>query len=313
MLDADHHSLIFAEEVTGVNRSQFSRLLKNHQDLAITCLDELAKNVAKAEAQNRKPLVNRAPWTVAILIDGMLHPRSSLHVHNAQRFNHGQGFVVGHQWTNIVLVINDRVIPLPPIEFLSKNECRRRKVTYKTSHKHVHEYLTELQLAKYIGSYFSEEIVVLMDSGFDNKSLERLILDKGWDFVFSMKTCRSCRSSVNEKFQRIDDLFWATRKQAPWKTVRFQTDGGKKRAHFMARKLTGHLKGIHRKVALICSEKSNRKRRRYLTCSRSDLEVGVILRAYRLRWLVELFHRAVKGQFLAVDIGASGLREKIRP
>ena len=72
--------------------------------------------------------------------------RSSLHVHNAQRFDHGQGFVVGHQWTNVVLTISEEIIPLPPIPFLSKNEGKRRKISYRTEHELVTEYLRQLNL-----------------------------------------------------------------------------------------------------------------------------------------------------------------------
>ena len=91
----------------------------------------------------RQPLVAGAPWTIAIIIDATLHPRSSLHVHNAQRFNHGQGFVVGHQWTNIVVNINGRIIPLPPIASLSKNECKRRGIVYKSERDRLIVYLDE--------------------------------------------------------------------------------------------------------------------------------------------------------------------------
>lgn len=44
-----------------------------------------------------------------ILIDRNLHGKSTLHADNAKKFNHGKGFVIGHRWTNIVLLINDMV------------------------------------------------------------------------------------------------------------------------------------------------------------------------------------------------------------
>jgi hypothetical protein len=30
----------------------------------------------------------------------LLQNRSSLHPENSKKFNHGNGFVIGHQWTN---------------------------------------------------------------------------------------------------------------------------------------------------------------------------------------------------------------------
>ena len=44
---------------------------------------------------------------------------------------------VGHQWTNIVLYINGQTIPLPPIAYLTRNECQRRGIEYKTEHEHI--------------------------------------------------------------------------------------------------------------------------------------------------------------------------------
>ena len=88
---------------------------------------------------------------MAILIDSTLQSRSSLNPANSKKFNHGHGFVVGHQWTNIVLVINDIVIPLEPIQYHSKTYCRNNGLTYKTENDHVVEYINKLNLNEYGG------------------------------------------------------------------------------------------------------------------------------------------------------------------
>ncbi len=62
--------------------------------------------------------VKELPWKSVLIIDATLQTRAGLHTQNAQRFNHGQGFVIGHQWTNIVLLSNDVLIPLPPDSIL---------------------------------------------------------------------------------------------------------------------------------------------------------------------------------------------------
>ena len=307
MLEADKHTQTFAESVTGIDQTSFSRLLRMHGELAKMCLEELAMAAAKTLAKNRPLLVNGVPWTIAIIIDATLHQRSSLHVGNSQRFNHGQGFVVGHQWTNIVLYINGIVVPLPPIPFWSKKECKRRNVPYKTEHERLIEYLNQMNLANHIGFYDPKEIVVMMDSGYDNKLLQEAVLARGWDFLSSIKKVRSVRTS-NEKLngvkkgRQVDELFRAVKKQSPWKTVRVKTDGGKKRRRFRARKLKGYLKGVSSEVAIVCSEKSGRtKGRRYFACSQAELDVGVIIRAYSIRWAVEMFHRTAKGQLGMLD------------
>jgi len=40
--------------------------------------------------------------------------------------------VIGHQWTNIGIFICNRLIPLPPLVFLTKRECKLRGIDYKT-------------------------------------------------------------------------------------------------------------------------------------------------------------------------------------
>src|SRR5439155_18435081 len=72
--------------------------------------------------------------TVSIIVDSTLQRRASLHPENAKTFNHGHGFVIGHQWTNIVLILNDMLIPLRPIPFYSQTYCREHQLEYQTEH-----------------------------------------------------------------------------------------------------------------------------------------------------------------------------------
>ena len=307
MLESPKHTQTFASAVTDRNQTQYSRLLTDHGDLAKNSLADLGQTTGRAIAKpGRELLVVGAPWTIAIIIDATLHPRSSLHVQNAQRFNHGQGFVVGHQWTNIVISINGRIIPLPPIPFWSKNECKRRGVTYETEHERLKSYLEQLNLSAVAGSYEEDEVVVLTDSGYDDKKLQNTILSRGWDFLTSLKSSRGS-SSTNQThgYRRVDDLFWTMRKHAPWQTVRVEVDGGKKRRKFRARKLVGHIKGITQEVAIVCSEKSGKTGKRYFACSRSGIAVGAMVRAYSKRWEVELFHRVTKHQLGLLDAGVN--------
>ena len=291
MIESPKHTQTFASTPGDRDQSQYSRLLSGHGDLAKNSLADLGQKIGNALAKpGRQALVAGAPWTIAIIIDATLHPRSSLHVHNAQRFNHGQGFVVGHQWTNIVLNINGRIIPLSPIAFLSKNEWKRRGIAYETEHDRLIVYLDELNLAAVVGIYEADEVVVLTDSGYDNKRLQNAIVSKGWDFLTALKISRGATAANQSlQYRRIDDLFWATRKQAPWKTIRVETDGGKKRRKFRVRKLRGYIKGITCEVALVCSEKSAKTGKCFFACSRPGIDAGVLIRAYSKRWQVELF------------------------
>jgi len=312
-LPAPKHTQTFASEVTGLHQAQFSRLLIEHEDLARDNLLLLARTRAqKLSETGRKPLVKGGPWSVGIIIDATLHERSSLHVHNAQRFNHGEGFVIGHQWTNIVLVLNGEVVALPPIPFLSKNECKRLGIPYKTEHEKIVEYLRRFDLTDLIGSHEPGEVLCLMDSGYDNKQIQKTCFLKKWDLIGSLKCNRGVQSwsegkvDPKRKWIRVDEVFRTHRKQAPWQSVRDDVKSGrrkKKRKEFRTRRLKGRLKDVHRVVSLVCSEKSKGKGRIYLVCSNLDVPLGLIIRAYRRRWLIELFHRAVKNNLGMQDAG----------
>ncbi len=249
----------------------------------------------------RELLVPGAPWTVAIVIDATLQKRSSMHTRNSQKFNHGKGFVVGHQWTNIVLLINEQTIPLPPIAFISKAERRRLNLRKETEHQAVTRYLETIDLEGLLGPIESREVVVLMDAGYDNKIIQKTIIRRGWDFVGNLKCSRSVRTDFQSRefgsgSYRIDKLFWSCRKSSPWQTVRTVCNGQRrKRMEFRAREKLGYLKGVPHLVKLVLSEeRGSRKGRKYLACSDSSVSLGAVVRIYRKRWRVELFHKDVK-------------------
>jgi Transposase DDE domain len=296
-VDGPKRTQNFAAELSKKNKSQFSRLLKEHRALATNNLTELARQVALK--QKRTVLVAGTPWSAYVICDATLHARSSRHVQNAQSLSHGEGWVVGHQWTNIILVIADRVIPLVPIAFYSKKECKRRKIKYQTEHDRLAKYLSELNLTEYLGLHTASEVLVLMDSGYDDKRLQNLITERGWDFLTALKRNRAVKTekefqTKGTKARQVDTLFRAVKKQSPWETVRVKTAGGKKRRTFRARQLSGHLRGVSSAVTVVCSEKYDKKGRRFFACSNTKVSLGAIVRTYTQRWLVELFHRTCK-------------------
>lgn len=305
MLDVDRHSMTAASDFSGLSVSQFSRFLSEHRELAISSTERLSEAASRALGREYQPLCPKSPWKIALVIDATIHQRSSIHVENSQRFNHGQGFKIGHQWTNFLLVINGRDIPLPPIRFFTRRECERRGMPYKTAIEAVQERLESLELSKYIGTHYPDDVVVLMDGGYDSKKIENCILRKGWDFIVSLKSSRSVRSSVSKDkcWRSVSDMFWSTRRQSPWKTVRYKRDGKRQRKGVRARKLTGYLKGVKGcEIALVCSEKSKGEGRRFLGCSRAGVCASMILQIYKIRWRVEIFHRDVKGLFGLEDV-----------
>src|SRR5262249_2714711 len=124
------------------------------------------------------------------ILDSTLQHRASLPPENAKRFHHGQGFVIGHQWTNILLIINDMLIPLRPIPFYSQRDGRDHDLAYQTEHALVIDYLRQLDLVDSIGSYDPREVVVLTDSGYDNKKIETAITN-----TYEVPRCQETDSS----------------------------------------------------------------------------------------------------------------------
>jgi hypothetical protein len=119
MVATTKHSLKEAARFSGLHPSLFSHLLKSHSKVAITTLEHLSKTQARQFAKALKR-VNGLPWKIVIILDSTLQHRASLHPENAKTFHHGQGYVIGHQWTNSVLGLGDMLMPLPPIPFYSQ-------------------------------------------------------------------------------------------------------------------------------------------------------------------------------------------------
>jgi hypothetical protein len=313
MVVTTKHSLEEAARFSGLHKSQFSKMLKAHSHVAVYTLESLSKKQAKQVAKARHKL-KELPWTIAIIVDSTLQRRASLHPENAKTFNHGQGFVVGHQWTNIVLLLNDLLIPLRPIPFYSQRYCREHKLEYRTEHDLVIEYIQQLQLEAYIGAYDPREVVVLTDSGYDNKKIQNAIAAKQWHFIIALGKTRSVKSAMlaltTPKSKQWSPIatFFRNNRWLKWQTIRIPTNGTKrKRMEFRTRDTIGYLRYVGQ-VQLVCSEPRKRPegRRKYLACTDMRVTARQIILGYRLRWAIELFHKTVKQPLGFEDVATSG-------
>ena len=52
-----------------------------------------------------------------------------------------------------------------------------------SEHELVVEYIANLNLEDYIGSYESRDVIVLADSGYDDKKIENAIINKHWTLL----------------------------------------------------------------------------------------------------------------------------------
>jgi ribonuclease HI len=194
------------------------------------------------------------------------------------------------------------LIPLPPIPFYTKAYCRKNKLEYKTENKRVIEYLNNLDLAEYVGVHDPQEVVVLADSGYDDKNIEKTVARKGWNYLFALKKKRSVKTekeyastSKSKGWQQIQQLF-KNHRRVKWVTVFLPKNSpNKKRTEFRIRQITGFLRHVG-KAQLICSENKKRPkgRRKYLACNDMKATPRHILLAYRVRWEIEIFHKMVK-------------------
>jgi hypothetical protein len=303
MISARKHSLKAAGQFAGLHSSQFSRFLLKHLGLAKASLSQLSRKQAKILAKRMRFLANnKLSWKIAIIIDSTLQTRFNRHSDNVKRFNHGAGFVIGHQWTNIVLYINGQVIPLSPIPFHSKRYCRSNKIQYETENVLVCRYLRELDLDQYIGPHDPKHVVVLADSGYDTKDIEKTIASKTWHYIIALKKKRTVKTvklfegtPKSKGWIQVAVLFKKYR-CLKWSTVRVPVNSTrKKRMEFRVRQITGYLRNVG-KTQLICSEFKKRPqgRRKYLACNDFRATPRQILCGYRLRWAIEIFHKHIK-------------------
>jgi ribonuclease HI len=303
MVSTRKHTLQEAARFSGFNKSQFSRLLKSHSGLAVYNLSQLSKRQARQFSSSIDLLKDGSlPWRIALLIDSTIQSRSSLHTDNVKRFNHGQGFVIGHQWTNILLLINDRIIPLTPIPFYSKRYCREKGLSYKTENEAIVQYIQDLKLEEYVGPHNPHEVVVLADSGYDDRKIQNAIAEKKWAYVIALKKNRGVRSDKTQATTPLSrgwcqvESFFKNHRRVKWETVRVpSSDPKKKRMEFRIRQINAYLRYVEQ-VQLICSEfkKRPKGRRKYLACNDLKATPRQILIAYRLRWKIEIFHKEVK-------------------
>jgi hypothetical protein len=263
-------SLEEAARFSGLPKSQFSKRLKAHSKVAVSTLESLSKQQAQQVAKARQKL-HELPWDSAIVVESTLQHRASLPPANAQTCKHGHGCVVGHPWTNSVLRLNARLIPLRPIPFYRQRYGRDRQLEYRTEHDLVVESIQKLQLEEYLGSSDPRAVVVLTDRGYDNKKIQNAIAAKPWPFIIALGKTRRVTSAMlslttpKSKQWCPIGTFFRNHRWRKWQTMRITTHGTKrKRMEFRPRDTIGYLRYVGQ-VQLVCSEPRKRPdgRRKY--------------------------------------------------
>jgi hypothetical protein len=313
MVVPKRHALEEAARFAGLHQSRFSKRLKAHSKVAVSTRERLSKHQAKRLAKARHKL-HELPWAMALIGDSTLQQRASLPPENAKPFNHGPGCVVGHQWTNIVVLLNDTLIPLRPIPFYSQRSCREHALEYRTAHDLVVDDIQKLTLEDDSGSYAPREVIVFTDSGYDHKKLQKAIAAKPGHCIIALGKTRRVQSALGylttPQSQPWGHMatFFRNHRRLKWHTLRLTTTGTKrKRRAFRTRDTLGSLRYVGQ-VPLVCSASRKRPegRRQYFACKDRRVTARQIIRGYRLRWARELFPKTVKQPLGFEDVATSG-------
>ena len=157
-------------------------------------------------------------------------------------------------------------------------------------------------------------MVVLTDSGYDNKKIQKAIAAKPWHFIIALGKTRRVQSAMlslttpTSKQGSPMATFLRNHRWLKWQTIRITTNGTKrKRMEFRTRDTIGSLRYVGQ-VQLVCSEPRKRPdgRRKYLACNDMRVTARQIIIGYRLRWAIELFHKTVKQHLGFEDVATSG-------
>lgn len=286
---------LIASILSGKDPSLFSKFLSSHLETSKIAIGRKAKKVLKKLLLRRRALFSDAPYTIAIVIDATNHERSSSKVENSQKFGPAAKWIEGHQWTNIGIQINNLFIPLPPIAFYTKEECKRRGIEYQTANDKIIQFVNFFNFEELFGKGVDKsEIVVLTDSGYDVKKFQNAVLRRGLNFITALKKDRSILiDESSKKFLRIDKVFQDGRRKIPKKSVRIKC-GYKKRKYsiYRVKDLVAELKGVRRKIRLISS--TGKYSHKFFACSDLNISSKSILSLYKFRWRIESFHKEIK-------------------
>lgn len=181
------------------------------------------------------------------------------------------------------------------------------------------EYLNNLRLEDYVGKHNPSEVVVLADSGYDDRKIENAIVRKKWKFIIALNKTRSVKSKreylITPKSRGWSQvaMFFKNHRCVKWQTIYvFTNSAKKKRMDFRIRRIIGYLRHVGR-VQLICSEFKKRPdgRRKYLASNDLEAKARQILIGYRIRWEVEIFHKKIKMYLGFEDVATRNFKSVI--
>ena len=286
MLKSTKHDLRTASRVFGTHESNYSRLLSEPKtrQVARSCLNR---------AIRRRLTRVKTTDEIFLVIDATFTNRSGKKIQNKRKFRHGGKYFEGHQFTNFVLIINGDIVPLASVPLYSHDHCRELGIKYQSEIEIVTQWIEMLPESGLLPSAVMNRIHVLLDSGYDAKSIQNAINDIGLRFTDSILCERSVNGlPVKEYFKRYRHI--------PWRTIQVKTGSGvgqKIRKYRVRTAKKAHLKGFG-EVTLFCSEKKSRiarkTSRKYFVTNDPRQSTRKAVINYSRRWAIEVWHKTMK-------------------
>lgn len=288
------HSFRAASNIVGLHESRFCALMNDPSTEA------LSRQVLSRAVRRRLARLKLVDGRLVIIIDATIKRRRGKGVENTRRYHSGSGLVIGHKFVNfVVLDGRGNIIPLESAPVLTKAYCRENGLKYRTEIDIVKSWIENLGHCDLFCRADLESALVLLDSGYDAKSIQRAIKALGADFVMALKSSRTING------RRVSELFRASRRWLAWESIRLTVGSGGKgsrRIYSIRTQRDAHMKGFG-PVHVVCSKADhNRKKpRKYLVTSCLELDGRDIVHWYTLRWRIETWHREMKQNYGFID------------
>ncbi len=249
---------------------------------------------------------------ICIIIDSTTINRSGKNPENVGLYHSNGNKVWGHRVTNILLLLDGKYsVPLVCMPHYTRKTSRNLGIPYRTEGMMVRQWLRSY-MPGLMGFLREQEILVqpdditfLLDAGYDNAEIQRLIRNYGCHFVMMIKNTRKIQNlQVKLFFKKMRCLGWENvylKRQVNKKT--------KRRKFRIAAAQRVYLSGVGY-VNAVCSEKqcggcSSKENRRYIISSRLSQDGRHILDQYSKRWKIETWHKEMKQNYGLEDCSAS--------
>lgn len=292
----------------GIGIGRLSRLL-NHPLLGAELDIALNRRTRKIIAGY---LRSHDDVSIDLIIDATVIERSSRKAENVGLYHSNGKKVWGHRITNVGLLLdNDVYVPLAVIPHKTRSYARKCGLPYLTEGQMVCSWLQGNigPLAAFTDSLCGKptKLMVLLDAGYDNARIQKMIIDAGANFVMMMKCTRLVNGvQVKNYFRRNRCISWAGIRLS--KVVNGITKRRKFRIRFAQNVSIARVGSVN----VVCSEKSsgscNKKTRRFIVSSDLSLTGREIVERYSRRWAIETWHKDAKQNYGIGDCSCSSFR-----